>query len=72
MTEKLYVKFENLDDMKQTLDTLYSTIEKLLNYYRKVSVEACIAFLKEMTFYVWAVYIGAEVELNKDGTEDGQ
>jgi hypothetical protein len=56
--QKLYVRFDNLDDIKKTLETFYMMYEHLVTYYSNKSYFWLETFLGTIVLYVVSVYKG--------------
>jgi len=68
-TNKLYVKFENLEDANKTIHTLFDTIEALMKYYADIGYGTLFEFIEQICLYIWAIYVGL---INKMKEKDNE
>jgi len=66
---KLYVKFENLEDANKTIHTLFDTIEALMKYYADVGYGTLFEFIEQICLYTWGIYVGLVAKM-KDFNDD--
>lgn len=65
MNNKLYIKFENLNDIEKTTNVLLDSFDYLIKYYAEHNKEFLFILINKISCYFMAVFYGLMGEYYK-------